>query len=838
MSDLASRAVEQKLPRGKAGSQLFFSGEARMHKILQDLRFALRQMVKNPGFSLTAILSLALGIGATVSVFSVIYSAILNAWPYAGFDRVCQINTISKTGQEGQPGLTGPQLRQLRQTNAVEDVIGIDNWNLVITGSDVPEDVKGVYFTGNAFQFFGMPAILGRYFLPSDAPDAQDPQPVAVLSYKFWRRHFNSDASIVGKSIQLVHKDYTILGVMPQRFTWMDADVYLPLKMGQSPTVGYDSELKLKPGVGVEAAEAEFRPLFAQFDKERPNYFPPQFRLSVRRVAEYYVRDLRGTLYLLFGAVALLLAIGCGNVSILLLARGTTRQHEFAVRSAVGASRVRIVRQLLTESLVLAVLGACLGTVLAYLTVGFIVARLPEYSFPHEADFHVNLPVLAFSIGLAILSGVVFGIFPAFDVVRREVNQFIQAGSHKVAGSIRGKRMHTGLIAGQIALTLLLLTAAGAAIQGFSRMMKRPLGYDPHHVISLFIPVHENTLTRWGERGAYFAQLRERVASMPGVVAAGISTNGTPPDNGWTQSFEILGKTSAEQQEGRANFVSPEYFTLLHIPLVEGRLWEQSEIMRGASLAIVNETFVRRYFPGEAVLGRSLRMPRLVSQPPYRLDAAGSDGWLQIIGVVADALDDGLSKPILPGVYLPYTINMWMGTQILVRTQGEPLAIVHSIRQQVAAVNPDQQVNADVYDLETWIVREPEWARARLVSMLFTAFSGLALAGVGLYSVVSYSVVQRTGEFGIRMALGAQRFHVLRIVLVSAAASVGLGLACGAALSLGAGRIVTRWVENGTHDPLMVLGVSLLVTLVATVACLVPVWRALSVDPMTALRCE
>jgi putative ABC transport system permease protein len=811
-----------------------------MQSLLQDLRFALRQMVRTPGFSLTAILSLALGIGATVSVFSVIYSAVLNAWPYAGFERVCQINVMDKSGHEGGPGFTGPQIRQLRQLHAVEDVIAMNRWDLVITGNDVPENLYAVYFTGNAFQYFGMPTILGRYFLPSDAPDLQDPQPVAVLSYKFWRRHFNSDPTIVGKNIQLVHKDYTILGVLPPRFTWMDGDVYLPLKMSQDQVGLYNMNLKLRSGVSVEAAEAEIKPLIQQFDKERPNNYPAQFRVAIRMMGEYYVRDLRGTLYLLFAAVALLLAIGCGNVSILLLARGTARQHELAVRSAVGASRFRIVRQLLTESLLLSLIGAGLGMVLAYRALGFIVARLPEYSFPHEADFHVNLPVLLFSVGLAVVSGVLFGIFPALESARREINHVIQAGTHKVAGSVRGKRMHTGLIAGQIALTLLLLTAAGAAIQGFSRMMRRPLGYDPHGVMSVGIPIHENTLTAWAQRAAYFTQLRERVAAVPGVVSAGISSNATPPDNGWNQPFEILGKTAAEQQELRANFVSPEYFTILRIPLVAGRLWEQSEISRGATLALVNQTFVRRYFPGEDVLSHSVRMPRLVSRPPYGLSATGSDGWMQIIGVVGDALDDGLDKPILPAVYLPYTVNMFMGTQILVRTQGQPMSLLHSVRKEIAAVNPDQQIDSDVQDLEGWIRREPEFAISRLVSILFGAFSVLALtlAGVGLYSVVSYSVVQRTGEFGIRMALGAQRADVLRIVVWSAVASVGIGLASGLALSFGLGRVITRWVQNGVHDPFVILGVSLLVIVVAALACLVPALRALAVDPMTALRCE
>ena len=812
-----------------------------MSTFFQDLRFALRQMWKSPGFSLTAILSLALGIGATVAVFSVIYSVIVNAWPYADFDRVVQINTLNKAGNdEGNPDLTGPQIRQLRQAHSVEDVIGLGEWNLVITGSDVPEDVKAIYLTGNAFHFFGMPALLGRSIEPLDSPDTQDPQPVALLSYTFWRRHFNSDPNIVGKDIQLVHKNYTILGVMPPRFTWGDGDVYLPMKMVQDQKSRYRALLKLRSGVSMAAAEAEFVPLFQQFDKETPDYFPAQFRLVVRNSGDYYVHDLRGTLFLLFGAVALLLAISCGNVSILLLARGTARQHELAVRSAVGASRFRIVRQLLTESLLMALTGAGIGVVLAYRLLEFIVARLPEYSFPHEADFHVKIPVLLFSVGLAVVSGMLFGTLPALDSARREINQVIQSGTHKLAGSVRGRRVHTGLIAGQIALTLLLLTAASAAIRGFVNMTRRPLGYDPHHVMSIGIPVHENTLNTWADRAAYFAQLRERLAVMPGVTSAGISSNATPPNNGWTQPFDVLGRNAAEGQETRANFVSPEYFGILHIPLVQGRLWEQSEIAHGATLAVVNQAFARRYFPGEDVVGHSVRLPRLTPQPPYVLNAAGSNGWLQIIGIAADALNDGLAKPVLPAIYVPYTLNMFMGTQILVRTEGEPLAMLHNIRRQIAALNPDQQVFSRVDDLETWIIREPEWARSRLVSILFAGFSGLALvlAAVGLYSVVSYGVVQRTSEFGIRMALGARSFDVLRVVLVSAGTSVGLGLAVGIALSLGLSRVLTRWVENAAHSPFMVVGVSLLVIVVAALACLIPARRALSVDPMQALRCE
>jgi len=809
-----------------------------MQPLLQDVRFGLRQILRNPGLSLTAILSLTLGIGATVAVYSILYDAVLNPWPYAGMNRICQVWMIDKSGQEGMSGLTGPQIRQLRQTHAVEDVVGVDGWNLTVTGSDVPEDVQAIMLTGSGFQFLGMPAMLGRYFLPSDAPDGQDPQPVAVLSYKFWQRHYRGDPSIVGKTIQLTHRSYTILGVMPPRFTWMDGDVYLPLKMASDQVHGYGIIFKLKPGVSPQSAEAEFRPLYQQFNRDRPNVFPKDFKISVRRLADNYVRSLKKTMYLLFGAVALLLAIGCGNLSILLLARGTAREHEFAIRSALGASGVCIVRQLLTESLLLSVTGAGLGVLLAWRAIDLIVPRLPDHSYPYEADFHINTAVLCFSIVMAVVSGVLFGLFPALQSARPQISQAMQAGTRRLTGSVKGRRIHTALIASQIALTLLLMTAAGAAIQGFVRMMRVPLGYDPQHVMSVGIPLHENTHNTWEDRVRFFALLRDKIAVMPGVVAAGISTNATPPGSGFRTPVEILGLTASETQEAHVEMISPEYFTALRIPLIAGRIWNQSEVMRGATLVLVNQAFVRRYLSGANALGRSVRIPRLTNEPPFQLSAPGSSGWLQVIGVVGDSLDDGLDKPVAPAVYAPYTLVTWLWTQVLVRTQGEPLAMLHSIQLQIASIDPDQQTIGTVRDLEGWIEREPEYARARLVSMLFGAFSGLALilAAVGLYSVVSYTVAQRTSELGIRVALGAQARDVLRVVASSAATSVGLGILSGLVLSFALNRLIAQWIENGTRDPVVVLLSALLLLAVAFLAALVPARRALGISPIEALR--
>ena len=813
-----------------------------MSTFLQDLRYSLRQLLKNPGVSLTAILSLTLGIGATVSVFSLIYSVLMNPWPYQGADRIANIALLDKSGEGQGYGLNGPQTRELAKAKSLEYVVAFNGWNLTVTGSDVPEDVQAMYFTGNVFQMLGVPAMLGRYFLPSDDPDGQDPQPVVVLPYKFWKRHFNGDPSVVGKTIQLVHKTYTVIGVMPPHFGFLGPDVYLPLKLSGSATEDYGTFVKLRAGVKPEAAAAELEPYFQEFRKQTPDHYPKDYKkIAIQNLSYWVLHTISKTLYLLFGAVGLLLAIGCGNVSILLLARGTARQHEFAVRAAVGASGGRIVRQLLTESLILAMTGAGLGVFLAYWSLGFIVARLPEGSFPNEADFHINVMVLLFSVGLALITGILFGLFPALQLARPEISQVMQSSTRKVAGSVRGKRLHSVLIAGQIALTLLLLTAAGIAIQGFVRMMRVNLGYNPHNVMSVGIPVHEHTFSTWAERSNYFTQLRDRIATLPDVVSTGISTNATPPASGWNQPFELQGKTVGEDQKASINFVDSRYFTTLAIPLRHGRLWEESELKRGAPMAIVNEAFVKHYLADSEPLNGAIKIPSLKSEPPERLVAPGSDGWLQIIGVTADALDDGLDKPTKPAIYLPYTVNMWMWTQVLVRSREDPRSILHSVKQQIVGVNPDQQ--ATLWDdgiLESWIKNQPVFARGRLVSVLFGAFSVLALllAAVGLYSVVSYSVAQRTNEFGIRMALGAQKRHVLKIVFTSAGISVGLGILTGLGLSFALNRAIAQWVDTASASPLILLAASFLLLAVAALACLLPAKRASGVNPMIALRCD
>ena len=814
-----------------------------MRTVLQDLRYSIRQLVKMPGFSLTAILSLALGIGATTAVFSVVYAILLDPYPYANSDRMAHMRLVTPSGDQRRGfGVTGSQWQVLRKSPVIEDTFMTDGWNLTVTGSDLPEDVNGDYVTSNMFNFMGVPAALGRGLQPSDAIDGQDPQPVVVLGHAFWQRHFHGDASVLGKTIQLMRKNYTIVGVAASRFTWDDADVYLPLKITGDQVRSYYCGIRLKPGVTHAQANAALQPLIEQFKKETPRHFPtdPALKLYVQGLNEDFVKELGGTLYLLFGAVALLLLIGCGNVSILQLARATARQQEFAVRSAIGASRRRIIRQLLTESLLLSFTGAGLGLVLAYRILAVIVANLPEFSFPHEAAIHINVPVLAFCMVVAVLTGVLFGLSPAWQLSRPEVSAVMQSSSRKTTRGVSGRRTHNVLIAGQIALTLLMMAGAGAAIEGFMKVAGTHLGYDPHNIMSVGIPIHDGTYKTWAERAAYFEQLHEKAAEVPGVSMAAMSSNATPPSNGFNTKFEIVGKPGGQEQKFHFNMVSREYFPALRIPLLQGQIWNRDDEHRGAAMIVINQTMAKRFFPNGVAIGQSLKFPEVTAQPPFLLTSPTGEGSFLIVGVIADKLDDGLSKPVAPEGFVPFTVAMGMYTQILIRTPGSPLPLLHSVSAAVNSVDHDQQTNGDVKDLEHWITRLPEYARGQLVSWLFGGFAvlALALAAVGLYSVVSYTVVQRTNEFGIRIALGAKRGHVLRIVFNSTVLSVGAGIAAGIVLTVALNRVMASWAAESSRDPLLLFAATSALALVASVACVVPAMRAARVSPMTAIRYE
>lgn len=817
-----------------------------MTGVLQDLRYAFRQLVKSPGFSLTAILSLTCGIAATTAVFSVVWAVLMYPYPYANSERMAHLalGALTDSGDYNGFGITPAQWQQLRTSPIIEDTVLTDREFVTIAGGDLPENAAVDYFTSNGFNFFGVPTLLGRGLVPSDAPGGGDPQAVAVLGYEFWLRRFQGDAAAVGKTIQLARKPYTIVGVTSQRFAWGNADLYLPMKASGDSKVTGQAEIRLKPGITREIAAQQLQPLITQFAKESPTHFPPKIGpLHVIGLNEQFVKAIGTALALLFAAVALLLAIGCGNVSILLLARGSARRHEFALRAAVGASRGRMLQQLLTEALLISVTGAALGVLVSYHLLAVIVGLLPENAFPHEASIHINGPVLLFCIVVALLTGVLFGLAPALQLSQPDVREAMSTGSKKVAGSRTGRATHNALIAGQIALTLLLLATAGAAIESFLKLVNKPLGFDPHNVMGVAIPIHYQAHGPIAARAAYVSALAQKAAETPGVREVAVSTNATPPDSGFGLPVLILGQPNEGEQLVHWNLVSANYFSTLRVPLVQGRLWTDAEAGNAAHVAVVNRAFVRKYFPNGDVIDHSVKAPGLVPEAPEVVAVDGANSWMRIIGVTEDKVDAGLTKPIEPEVSIPYTLAMGPYTHLLVRSNGPPLALLHAIGVKVAQVDSEQQIagGKDVRDLEHWIRNQPEYARGQLIAWLFGGFAGLALllAAAGLYSVVSYTVAQRTNEFGIRMALGALRGHVLQLVIRSLTWSVGMGVAIGLVLTSALGRVMKSVIaQSGPVSLLPLLIAVAVLSAVAFVASGIPARRAARIEPMEALRRE
>jgi predicted permease len=812
-------------------------------RLWQDIRYALRGLSRNFGFAAVAILSLALGIGATTSMFSLIYAVLFHPVPYADWQRLTYpiyLNDDQPTSPERWFSLTWSQYQQLLKTKSVEDAVGDDDTTSEITGQDIPEDVTLTYITENVGSFLRVPALLGRNIQPSDS-EAAHQQAMVVLSYDFWMRHYNGDRNVLGRTLELDHKPYSIVGVMPKDYTW-EPDLYVPMSLLPTSDRNVLPIIKLEPGVSLASANAEIDALVHQFAKETPQYFPNRFRMHLEHITDRIVLAVGHTLILLFAAVVMLLIIGCANCSILLLARGMSRQSELAVRAALGASRYRILCQLIVEALVLAITGSLLGILLAYWMARLIFSLFPDV-FMHESVVRINLPVLAFSIALALVSGLLFGLLPSLRMSRPDISKVMQATGRKVAGSSGQVRSLSTLIAAQIALTTIIMGAAGAAMGGFMQMTHRNFGYDPAHVMSVPVPLHQHSyLTREG-RAAYFKTLQEKIAAVPGVTGVALSANATPPHSGSNLTFEILGIPSAQRRYLRANFISPEYFSTLHIPLLQGRLWDETENARGGAVVVINQTLARRYFPNGNTIGQQIRTPTLslqIGDPGQLVGVPDTNGWLQVIGVVADSLNDGLDKPVQPALYMPYPRFMWMDTQFLVRSQGLPLASLHDVQRAILSVNPDQQTDLNVRDLNQWIEQQPEFKQKRLFSILFGLFSGLALALalVGLYSVVSYSVAQRTNEFGIRMALGAQRTHVLSIVCRNIGITVSSGLLAGLLIFLTLHKLLAHWTQNSYSSPLILAAVAALFILCGALACTIPALRAVSIDPMQAVRYE
>jgi predicted permease len=613
------------------------------------------------------------------------------------------------------------------------------------------------------------------------------------------------------------------------------------------PYLAYLPWIKLRPHVTLAAANAALEPIVRQFAKEHPEHFPDDWHLALQPIIVPYQQETGHTLTLLLAGVVLLLIIGCANCSILLLARGRARQHELAIRSAVGASRWRIVRQLLVEAVVISCTGAVLGVAASYWLAKLPLLLSPD-SFPAESIIRINAPILAFSVALALLCGILFGLVPALRLSRND-SAGMALGRQIGVVAAPGKHRWSVLIAAQVALTLLLMATAGTAIRSFLLLMQMPLGYDPANVMKVGIMLHVHDPGEWSRiqsreaRTAYIEQIREKIASVPGVSTVVVGTNATPPYSGAENTFDIDGTRDREQPQARVMLVDQRYFAALHIPVLQGRTWNTDENTRGDFIAVVNRAFATRYLSSANALGRQLRTPGLTLPGRFQAISAQSTAWRQIIGVVGDARNDGVDRPVLPAVYLPYTVVMPPYVQFFVRTQGYPLTYLHSIRAAIASVASDQQISNGSFNgtftLNEAIGRDAQYSRQRLFSILFGVFSAmaLALALVGIFSVVAYSVAQRTTEFGVRLVLGAPRAHVLwiaaRIALVSAAVGIVIGLVLDSFL----GVLLARWMQSAFAAGSLFAAAALLV-LSALLACLLPARHAIAVPPAEALRHE
>jgi predicted permease len=845
--DLGQPAAQNETYRQAIGLRLF-------DELGGDIRYGLRGLRRNPGFAAVAVLSLALGIGATTAMFSLIYAVLLHPFPYAGADRIMNLFAVDDRYpdqvQVVYSDVGKAQLDEMRVAGPVESLLGFYPANAEITGGALPEDIRGYYLTENAGTFFGVRPLLGRNLEPSDAENGG--RSVVVLNYQLWQRHFGGDPHVIERTLEIDHAPYTIIGVMPRSFAFNDmagvGDVYLPasrtpaVNTPSGATVPYILMVKLRPHVTRAAANSVLEPiLFEDF-----KHVPDHLHLALTPIIWIFQQNTGTTLKLLLAGVVLLLIIGCANCSILLLARGRTRQHELAIRSAIGASRWRIVRQLLVEAIVISCAGAVLGVVASYWLAKLPLVLSPD-SFPAESVIRINAPILAFSVALALLCGILFGLVPALRLSRRDSAPMLPGRQTGVVAA-PAKHRWSVLIAAQVALTLLLMATAGTAIHSFLQLMRMPLGYDPANVMRVGIGLHNKNPGEWSRiqpreaRIAYFEQIQEKIASLPGVSTVAVGVNATPPytDPFYDQSFLIDGTGDHEQPQARVTLVDQRYFAALRIPMLQGRIWNKDENNRGDFIAVVNQAFATRYLSSSTALGRQLRLPGLTSQNnPYRVTSAQSTAWRQIIGVVGDARNDGLDHPVVPAIYIPYTAVMQTDAPFFVRTQSDPLTYLQSIRVAVASVAPDQQISNGTLTLKEALERDAQYRSQRLFSILFGVFSAmaLALALVGIFSVVAYSVAQRTTEFGVRLALGAPRKHVLwvaaRIALVSATAGIVISLAVDSFL----GAVLAHWMQNsfaaaGLIAAAALLGVS------ALLACLLPARHAIAVAPAVALRNE
>jgi predicted permease len=809
----------------------------------QDLRYALRTFHRSPGFAATSVVSLAIGIAAATGLFSVVNAALLHPFPFVDASRIVTLGMIDKGKPRGL-SVTARELAALQASEVFDGAFAWNTYDMTLAGEDFPETVRTQYFSANGLTVLGVPPLLGRVFNEADGPAGEQARRVVVLTYRFWRRHFGARPEALGQTLHLNRESYAVIGVLPRQYFATGPEILVPLDLMFDPTfasVGdraWPVQARLKRGVTPRMAEQRLQPLFDQFAKEAPRRFPNEVHPLVRSlVEERRAATFVPTLVLIFAASMLLLLLACANVSILLLARGTARAEEFAVRAALGASRGRLMRQLLVESLLLAVTGAAMGMVAGYWNLPAVLRLLPPDSVPVGSllAVRVDVPVLLFSAGLAMTTALICGLSPALSFSRPRLTAAV-----RTTAGVESRRAHHLLLAAQIALTVLLLAGTGAAVRRLTALYRTSLGYDPHHVIIASINLPENSHTTWADRAAFYERLRNQVADVPQVESIAFASNsGIPPESGQPSVVEVPAQDTTRGGTAILQRISADYFATMRIPLIRGRFWSDSESAGTPHVAVINQTMARELWPDESAIGPRVRMPEYTRSTSYwRLPAPGSDGWFEIIGVVGDTPNVGLHERPAPSIYVPYTLMLSDTQYLILRTSRDPLSMTRSIQEAVGTIDPNQPVK--VVRTAEDALADAGWARERFVTLLLLGFtaSALMLAVVGLYSVVSYSVSCRFKEFGIRMALGAGRGSIINAAVQPAVLAIVAGLFAGFALSVGLNKVVAQWSIGNLNDPVVLVAVSLVLFVATMMSAAIPANRAASIQPVDALRID
>ncbi|MBS1791410.1 MAG: ABC transporter permease [Acidobacteria bacterium] len=796
-----------------------------MATLLQDVRYGVRMFFKTPGFSLIAVLTLALGIGANTAIFSVVNAVILKPLPYSEPERI--VRMYGKFSQGNQAATSPPDFLDYRaQNHTFEEFAATRSGSFNLTGGVEPERILGADVTANFFQTLGIKLVQGRTFSPEEEQEGKER--VAIISEALWQRRFGGDANVIGKTLSLDGQHHTIVGIAPNLGRIPDeTDVWRPLTFDRPNMKIRRFHFlrafgRLKSGVTMQQAQADVDAIAVGLEKQYPES-NTSWRLRMVALRDELLGNVRTPLYVLLGAVAFVLLIACANVANLLLARAAGRQKEIAIRCALGAGRWRLTRQLLTESILLSIVGGAIGFLLALWGTEALV-KLAADSVPRAGEIGMDKSVLGFTMLLSVLTGVIFGLVPAWQASRQDINESLKDGSKGTAA--RNMRTRGGLVVAEIALALILLVGAGLLVQSFWRLQDVDPGFNPRNVLTMRMFLPESKYAEEGRSRAFFEQVLQRVAALPGVQAVGTTTQ-LPMRGGGDTYFKIEGRPfqGANQQVTALNpTASHDYFRAMGIPLLKGRAFTEQETKETAKVVIINESFARTYFSDEDPLGK-----RLIIDDGQPLTC-------EIIGVARDIKQFSLASQSSPTMYMPSIETGF--ANLVVRTSGDPLALASAVRTAVQSVDKDQPVFS-VRSMEQVLATSVAEPRFRTILLGVFAAVALGLATIGIYGVMAYTVAQRTHEIGIRMALGAGKSDVLWLVVKQ-----GMALTIGGiVLGIGAALALTRLLSGllfgvGADDPLTFVLIAVMLTTVALLACWIPARSATKVDPLIALRQE